>query len=120
MPHQNLKSIEPDKMRLDWTGVPALTQRYGNRTTFQYTRKHNGSMVLGSSSFLIFIFFRIMLDFGLEFTKFAKVMFLHLSVSHSVHAGRGCAVAVYVGCICDPVISVRVLRLSHNNSLNYS
>ena len=30
------------------------------------------------------------------------------------------AVAVYVGCICDPVISVRVLRLSHKNSVNYS
>ena len=30
------------------------------------------------------------------------------------------AIAVYVGCISDPVISVRVLRLSHNNSVNYS
>ena len=26
------------------------------------------------------------------------------------------AIVVYVGCICDPVISVRVLRLLHNNS----
>ena len=32
----------------------------------------------------------------------------------------GGAVAVYVSCICDPVISVRVLHLSHNNLMNYS
>ena len=30
------------------------------------------------------------------------------------------AIAVYAGCMYDPVISVRVLRLSHNNSMNYS
>ena len=30
------------------------------------------------------------------------------------------AIAVYVGCICDPVISVRILHLSHSNSMNYS
>ena len=30
------------------------------------------------------------------------------------------AIAVYVGCICDLVISVGVLRLSYNNSVNYS
>ena len=28
------------------------------------------------------------------------------------------AIAVYVGCICDPVISVRVLHLLHNNSVD--
>ena len=32
----------------------------------------------------------------------------------------GGAIAVYVGCIYDPVISVRVLHLFHNNSVNYS
>ena len=31
-----------------------------------------------------------------------------------------CNSCIYVGCICDPVISVKVLRLSHNNSVNYS
>ena len=30
------------------------------------------------------------------------------------------AIAVYVGCIFDPVISVRVLRLLHKNSVDYS
>ena len=30
------------------------------------------------------------------------------------------AIAFYVCCICDPVISVRVLRLLHNNSVDYS
>ena len=30
------------------------------------------------------------------------------------------AIAVYVGCIYDPVISVRVLRLLHNNESGYS
>ena len=30
------------------------------------------------------------------------------------------AIAVYVSCICDPVISVRVLRLLHNNLVDYS
>ena len=35
-------------------------------------------------------------------------------------AGVTPAIAVYVGCMYDPVISVRFLRLSHNNSMNYS
>ena len=30
------------------------------------------------------------------------------------------AIAVYVGCMCDPVISIGVLCLSHNNSVSYS
>ena len=33
---------------------------------------------------------------------------------------NNCAIAVYVGCMYDLVISVRVLHLSHNNSMNYS
>ena len=28
------------------------------------------------------------------------------------------AIVVYVGCLCDPVISVRILRLLHNNSVD--
>ena len=33
---------------------------------------------------------------------------------------RHSAITVYVSCICDPVISVRVLHLLHNNSVDYS
>ena len=40
--------------------------------------------------------------------------------SHSFMLNSDCAIAVYVGCICDPVISVRILRLLHNNSVDYS
>ena len=34
------------------------------------------------------------------------------------HPTSNIAIAVYVGCICGPVISVRVLHLSHNNLVN--
>ena len=39
---------------------------------------------------------------------------------NTIYIAIYCATAVNIGCIYDPVISVRVLLLLHNNSVNYS
>ena len=89
--------IHPRFVRWDWLAIVQVDHRIGFEKL--------PSFLLDKKS--------IFIEDGLE-------LCLCFAFSVCVLCSVLCAIAVYVGCMCDLVISVRVLCLSHNNLVNYS